>query len=94
MATVDKAMLRFLKRSGHDVTIADNVGQTHHATLTRIEESASVREVGSFTFGYCKSCNWPALLAGPAAMPGGTRSRTCQSAPVKGRCASASVRTH
>ena len=58
MASVDKTMLRFLKRSGHDVTIADNVGQTHHATLTRIEESASVREDGSFTFGYCKSCNW------------------------------------
>ena len=62
MANVAKTMLEFLKRSGHDVTIADNVGQTHHATLTRIEESVSVRDDGSFTFGYCKSCNW----AGPA----------------------------
>src|SRR5450631_2359354 len=58
MANVHKTMLRFLKRSGHDITIADNVGQTHHATLTRIEESVFVREEGSFTFGYCKSCNW------------------------------------
>ena len=58
MANVAKTMLRFLKRSGHDVTIADNVGQTHPATLTRIEESVSVRDDGSFTFGYCKSCNW------------------------------------
>lgn len=58
MANVAKTMLRFLKRSGHDVTIADNVGQTHHATLTRIEESVSVRDDGSFTFGYCKSCDW------------------------------------
>ena len=58
MANVAKTMLEFLKRTGHDVTIADNVGQTHPATLTRIEESVSVREGGSFTFGYCKSCNW------------------------------------
>jgi len=53
MANVAKTMLRFLKRSGHDVTIADNFGQTHHATLIRIEESVSVRDDGSFTFGYC-----------------------------------------
>jgi hypothetical protein len=55
---VPTRILRFLTRSGHDVTIADNLGQTHHATLTRIEESVSVREDGSFTFGYCKSCDW------------------------------------
>ena len=58
MADVANRMLRFLKRSGHDVTVADNVGQKHHATLTRVEESVDVREDGSFTFGYCKSCNW------------------------------------
>ncbi len=61
MATVAKRRLRFLRRSGHDVTIADDLGQTHRATLTRVEEveeSVSVREDGSFTFGYCKSCNW------------------------------------
>jgi len=55
MTSVAKTMLEFLKRSGHDVTIADNGGQTHHATLTRIEESASVREDGSFTFGYARA---------------------------------------
>lgn len=53
-----KRILRFLKRSGRDVTIADNLGHTRHATLTRIEEPISVREDGSFTFGYCKSCDW------------------------------------
>ena len=94
MANVAKTMLRFLKRSGHDVTIADDVGQTHHATLTRIEELVSVRDDGSFTFGYCKSCDW----AGPArrarGKAGGTRSHTCQIALARGRCASASVRTH
>jgi hypothetical protein len=58
MADVAKPMLRFLKRSGHDVTIADDGGQTHHAILMGIEESVSVRDDGSFTFGYCKSCNW------------------------------------
>lgn len=57
IANVAKTMMRLLKRSGHDVTIADNVGQKD-ATLTRIDESVSVREEGSFTFGYCKSCNW------------------------------------
>jgi hypothetical protein len=58
MSTVAKRRLRFLRRSGHDVTIKDDHGQTHRATLTKVEESVSVREDGSFTFGYCKSCNW------------------------------------
>ena len=58
MADVANRMLRFLKRSGHDVTVADDDGKKHHATLTRVEESVDVREDGSFTFGYCKSCNW------------------------------------
>jgi hypothetical protein len=58
MADVAKPILRFLKRKGHDLTVADDAGQRHHATLTRIEDSVSVREEGSFIFGYCKSCNW------------------------------------
>jgi hypothetical protein len=62
MADVAKRMLRFLNRRGRDVTIADTVGQKHHATLMRIEETVPVRDDGSFTFGYCKSCNW----VGPA----------------------------
>jgi hypothetical protein len=54
-------ILRFLTRRGHDLTLADDEGQKLHATLTRIEDtedSVAVREDGSFTFGYCKSCNW------------------------------------
>ena len=58
MADVSNRMLRFLTRSGRAVTIADNAGETHHATLTRIEDSVSIRDEGSFSFGYCKSCNW------------------------------------
>lgn len=68
MSSVAKPKLRFLKRSGRDITIADNAGHTHHATLTRpedlddVDNPVSVREDGSFSFGYCKSCNW----VGPA----------------------------
>ena len=51
-------MLRFLKRKGRDLTVADPTGAKHRATLARLEESASVREDGSFIFGYCKSCDW------------------------------------
>jgi hypothetical protein len=58
MVAVPKRILRFLGRSGRDVTIADNAGNPHHATLIRVEDPVSVREDGSFTFGYCKSCNW------------------------------------
>jgi hypothetical protein len=58
MADVARPRLRFLKRKGHDVTLTDSGGHKHHATLTRIEDSAPVREDGSFTFGYCKSCDW------------------------------------
>ena len=55
-------MLRFLKRKGRDLTVADPAGAKHRATLSRLEEAASVREDGSFIFGYCKSCDW----VGPA----------------------------
>ena len=55
--------LEFLKRKGHDLTLTDEAGQKHRATLSPVRDDAvSTREEGSFTFGYCKSCNW----VGPA----------------------------
>ena len=62
MPGVPKPKLRFLTRKGRDLTLADDTGHEHRATLSRVEASASVRENGSFVFGYCKSCDW----VGPA----------------------------
>jgi hypothetical protein len=56
---VARPTLQFLKRKGHNLTLTDEAGQKHRATITQVEaESVAVREEGSFTFGYCKSCNW------------------------------------
>jgi hypothetical protein len=59
---VAKRILRFRSRDGHKLTVTDDEGLRHRATLTKVEEQVSVREDGSFTFGFCKSCNW----VGPA----------------------------
>ena len=59
---VARPTFRFLKRKGHHLTLTDEEGLRHRATLTQVEKSVSVREDGSFTFGFCKSCNW----VGPA----------------------------
>lgn len=62
MPSVPKPTLRFLTRKGRDLTVADDRGTALHATLSRVEKPPSVREDGSFVFGYCKSCDW----VGPA----------------------------
>jgi hypothetical protein len=59
---VARPTLSFLKRKGRKLTLTDEDGQELRATLTQVEEQVSVREDGSFTFGFCKSCNW----VGPA----------------------------
>ena len=59
---VARPILSFLKRKGHHLTLTDEDGQKLRATLTQVEQPVSVREDGSFTFGFCKSCNW----VGPA----------------------------
>lgn len=59
---VARPTLRFLKRKGHRLTLTDDEGQKRRATLTPVQEQVAVREDGSFTFGFCKSCNW----VGPA----------------------------
>ena len=59
---VAKRILRFRSRDGHQLTVTDDEGQRHRAKLTKVEDHVSVREDGSFTFGFCKSCNW----VGPA----------------------------
>lgn len=60
---VPRPTLQFLKRKGHNLTLTDEAGQKHRATITQVDQDAvAVREEGSFTFGYCKSCNW----VGPA----------------------------
>lgn len=53
-----KPRLQFVKRRGHDLTVADDTGEKHRATITKVEDAAAVRDDGAFTFGYCKSCDW------------------------------------
>lgn len=68
--------LEFLKRKGHDLTLTDEVGHKHRATISPVEEdSVATREEGSFTFGYCKSCNW----VGPARRARGKARRDAES---------------
>ena len=60
---VARPTLEFLKRKGHDLTLTDEDGQKRRATISSVGDDPVVtREEGSFTFGYCKSCNW----VGPA----------------------------
>lgn len=71
---VARPRFEFLKRKGHDLTLTDDAGQRHRATITPVtDEGAGVatREEGSFTFGYCKSCNW----VGPARRARGKAAR-------------------
>ena len=60
---VARPTLEFLKRKGHDLTLTDEDGQKRRATISSVDDDrVATREEGSFTFGYCKSCNW----VGPA----------------------------
>lgn len=59
---MSKRILRVINRRGRQLTVADDAGQEHQATLAKLDAEPVVREEGSFAFGYCKSCDW----TGPA----------------------------
>jgi hypothetical protein len=56
-----KRGLRFLARDGRELTVRDEEGEEHRATLRKVE-AFGAHEDGAFAFGYCKSCDW----TGPA----------------------------
>ncbi len=48
---------RFLSRKGDKLKLTDAKGHKHTAHVVDLDEDLT-KEQGSFTFGYCKSCDW------------------------------------